>query len=183
MSAKCWVYVNRFINWHGFVLCWNGYPAILSGWLTMVTYAKYQSAKSRKNTILTTFSYLVNFQSFTKLPYFSRMMSDYNTDFLIAPEHHYVSFQPHHTCHIIILSMSLLPLSFLCLSLSLPYHHVFGYPFVIHWTPLTSMTITFNLYHILYKSLFFLVNYVQRGMYLYWLISVNLILLMFHECR
>ena len=107
--------------------------------------------------VLTTFSYLVNFQSLTKLPYFSKLTSDYNTDFLIALEHHYVSFQPHHTCHIIILAMSLLPLSFLCLSLSLPcLHHVFGYPFVIHWTPLTSMTITFNLYHILYKSLFFL---------------------------
>ena len=112
MPARCWVYVNRFINWHGFVLCWNGYPSILSGWLTMVTYAKYQSSKSSKNIILTTFSYLINFQSFTKLPYFSRMMLDYNTDFLIAPEHHYVSFQPHHTCHIVILAMLLLPLSF-----------------------------------------------------------------------
>ena len=116
--------------------------------------------------VLTTFSYLVNFQSFTKLPYFSRMMSDYNTDFLIAPEHHYVSFQPHHTCRIIILSMSLLPFSFLYLSLSLPWHLVFGYPFVICRTPLTSMTITYNLYNILYKSLFLLVNYVQHSMYL-----------------
>ena len=113
MPARCSVYVNGFINWNGFVLCWNFYQTYFQARLTMVTYAKYQSAKSRKNTILTTFSYLVNFQSFTKLPYFSRMMSNYSTDFLIAPEHHYVSFQPHHTCHIIILSMSLLPLSFI----------------------------------------------------------------------
>ena len=70
MTARCWVYVSRFINWHGFLLCWNIYLAIISSLLTMVTYAKYQSSKSRKTTSLTTFFILSQFPKFHKVAIF-----------------------------------------------------------------------------------------------------------------
>ena len=74
------------------------------------------------------FQDLVNFQSFRNLSYFYIMMSNCKNGSMIALEHHHMSFQPHHTCHIIMHAMSSLPFLFLC-------HY---------WSPLTSMTTTFN---------------------------------------
>ena len=60
------------------------------------------------------FLYLVNFQNFNKsfnnLPYFYILVSNCKNDFIGALKHHHMNFQPHHTCHIIIHTMSF-PLS------------------------------------------------------------------------
>ena len=53
-------------------------------------------------------------------------MSNCNKDFLIALEHHDMSFQLHHTCHVI---TSFVINEFI--SLSLLCHHILGYSFVI----------------------------------------------------
>ena len=45
MLARGCVRVNRFILWYGLVYCWNGYLAMLVGFLMVITWGRNQSAK------------------------------------------------------------------------------------------------------------------------------------------
>ena len=76
--------------------------------------------------------------------------------FLMTLEHHQVYFKLHHTCHILIYSISSLLLTSLCLPSCL------GQSFVITELCLTSMTTIANLYcHFFQQKLPFLVQHIR----------------------